>query len=84
MNMHLSWLLGADESVASGLHLAKIALAGCVDRHEHIGQGAIGLGGFQNFLRDPRFAGKPMVIETPKGEDLEEDRINLQRLRSLF
>lgn len=68
------------------LHLndSKTAFASCVDRHEHIGQGAIGLGGFQNLLRDQRFAGKPMVIETPKGDDLEEDRMNLQRLRSLL
>jgi deoxyribonuclease-4 len=68
------------------LHLndSKTALGSRVDRHEHIGEGAIGLGGFQNLLRDQRFADKPMVIETPKGEDLEEDRMNLQRLRSLF
>lgn len=54
-----------------------------VDRHEHIGQGAIGLEGFRNLLGDPRFAGLPMVLETPKGESLEEDRVNLQTLCSL-
>ncbi len=54
-----------------------------VDRHEHIGQGAIGLEGFRNLLGDPRFAGLPMVLETPKGESLEEDRVNLRTLRSL-
>ena len=68
------------------LHLSdsKTALGSRVDRHEHIGQGAIGLSGFQNLLRDQRFFEKPMVVETPKGEDLEEDRMNLQRLRSLL
>jgi deoxyribonuclease-4 len=54
-----------------------------VDRHEHIGQGAIGLDGFRNLLCDSRFAGLPMVLETPKGESLDEDRENLHTLRSL-
>ena len=40
-------------------------------------KGAIGLDGFRNLLNDRRFAGLPMVIETPKGKDLAEDRENL-------
>lgn len=55
-----------------------------LDRHEHIGAGRIGLSGFRNLLNDPRFAGHPMTLETPKGEDLEEDRTNLHILRSLM
>ncbi len=55
-----------------------------VDRHEHIGQGAIGLEGFRLLVNDSRFAKHPMTLETPKGENLHEDAINLQRLRSLM
>jgi len=68
------------------LHLndSKKGLNSRVDRHEHIGKGAIGLAGFTNFLNDRRFAGLPMVIETPKGKDLSEDRENLSTLRSLI
>ena len=55
-----------------------------VDRHEHIGRGAIGLEGFRLLVNDSRFAKHPMTLETPKGEDLHEDAINLQRLRSLM
>lgn len=55
-----------------------------VDRHEHIGQGRIGLEGFRLLLNDPRFAGHAMTLETPKGKDLAEDRENLRRLRSLL
>ena len=55
-----------------------------VDRHEHIGQGAIGLTGFGLLLNDPRFANHPMTLETPKSDDLREDRHNLQQLRSLL
>jgi len=58
---------------------------GCnVDRHEHIGQGEIGLDGFRNLLNDPRFADHPMTLETPKGKDLQEDRDNLAVLRGLL
>ena len=68
------------------IHLndSKTELGSRVDRHAHIGQGAIGLAGFRNLLQDSRFSGLPMILETPKGADLEEDRKNLQTLRSLL
>ncbi len=55
------------------------------DRHEHIGQGEMGLEPFRNLLNDQRFATTPMYLETEKGDkdgrDLDE--INLETLRSL-
>jgi deoxyribonuclease IV len=54
-----------------------------VDRHSHIGQGCIGLEGFRLLVNDPRFADLPMIIETPKGDDMAEDVQNLSLLRSL-
>jgi deoxyribonuclease-4 len=63
---------------------SKAPLGARVDRHEHIGRGALGLGAFRRLLRDPRFAGLPMCIETPKGDDLAEDRRNLAVLRRLL
>ena len=53
------------------------------DRHAHIGAGFIGAEGFRNFMNDARFAGKPALLETDKGEDLAEDREALILLRSL-
>jgi deoxyribonuclease-4 len=53
------------------------------DRHEHIGQGFIGLDGFRNIVNDRRLKNIPMILETPKGEDLAEDIENLKVLRSL-
>ena len=55
-----------------------------IDRHEHIGKGKIGLEGFRLLLNDPRFRNHPMVLETPKGKDLKNDRKNLRTLRSLM
>jgi deoxyribonuclease-4 len=61
---------------------SKKGLGSRVDRHEHIGCGAIGLDGFRQLLTDPRFSGHPMTLETPKGEDLKEDELNLRVLRN--
>jgi deoxyribonuclease-4 len=66
------------------LNDSKKELGSRVDRHEHIGKGAIGLSGFKNLLNDLRFKGLPMTLETPKSDDLEEDRENLRTLRSLI
>jgi len=58
---------------------------GCrVDRHEHIGKGAIGLEAFRYLVTDPRLRGIPMIIETPKDSDfVTADRRNLETLRGL-
>jgi deoxyribonuclease-4 len=60
------------------------------DRHEHIGQGYIGLEGFANFDNDPRWADYPAHLETPKtetddeGNTIEMDIENLKVLRGLI
>ncbi len=54
-----------------------------VDRHQHIGEGFIGLEGFRLIMNDERFFDIPKVLETPKGEDMQEDVINLKTLRGL-
>ncbi len=54
------------------------------DRHEHIGEGFIGIEAFRNIVNDKRLQEIPMILETPKDEDtLAEDVENLKRLRSL-
>jgi deoxyribonuclease IV len=64
---------------------SKKPLGSRVDRHEHIGQGHLGLEPFRLIVNDPRFQKTPMIMETPKeGPDDEDmDVINLQTLRSL-
>lgn len=54
-----------------------------VDRHEHIGQGRIGLKGFRLLVNDPRFMDTPMILETPKDETGRDDILNLRRLMRL-
>jgi deoxyribonuclease-4 len=52
------------------------------DRHELIGEGALGEEPFRRIMTDERLAGVPKVIETPKLDDAETtDRRMLERLR---
>ena len=76
-------MIGIDQIKAFHLNDSKKGLACRVDRHEHIGKGAIGLEGFRALLNDPRFEKIPMVLETPKGADMKEDVMNLAVLRQL-
>lgn len=69
---------------AMHLNDSKKELGSRVDRHEHIGQGQIGLEGFRLLMNDERFRSIPMVLETPKDDQiLAEDVMNLKTLRSL-
>jgi len=77
-------LVGIERIKFFHLNDSKKGLACRVDRHEHIGKGEIGLEGFRNLLNDPCFAKHPMILETPKGKDLQEDRDNLETLRKLI
>ena len=53
------------------------------DRHELLAEGSLGAEPFRRIMRDPRFAGIPKIIETPKGDDLvTNDRRMLRRLRA--
>jgi deoxyribonuclease-4 len=53
------------------------------DRHEHIGKGKIGLEAFRNIVNDPKLKKVPMILETPKEDDLKDDIENLKVLRGL-
>ena len=77
-------LLGCDQVVAFHLNDSKTELGSRVDRHEAIGKGKIGLEAFRHIVNDPRFAGRPGCLETPKSDDLHEDVENLAVLRSLL
>lgn len=76
-------IVGLKNLVAFHVNDSKKPLGSRVDRHEHIGKGEIGREGFRCFMMDERFARIPKILETPKGEDLKEDRMNLAVLRRL-
>ncbi len=57
-----------------------------VDHHQHIGEGHIGLEGFETMLREPRIRRLPGVLETPQRarDDPTDDLRNLETLRNLL
>ena len=70
-----------------GFHLndSKKEFGSRKDRHEHIGEGEMGIEPFRLLLNDKRFAKVPMYLETEKGEREGEDMdvMNLNTLRGL-
>jgi deoxyribonuclease IV len=61
---------------------AKAARGSKLDRHEHIGQGTIGVETFRWLLNDPRFDHCAFIAETPVEEPGDEER-NVKVLKSL-
>ena len=76
-------VLGLDLLRCFHLNDCKKGLGSRVDRHEHIGQGMLGLEPFRLLLNDPRLAHLPGLLETPKGPEMREDVENLRVLRGL-
>jgi deoxyribonuclease IV len=62
---------------------SKAPLGSHVDRHEHIGEGYIGLNGFRRLLTHPKLRNKAFILETPVDKDGDEQR-NLDTLKSLW
>lgn len=76
-------VIGLEQLRFFHLNDSRGALGSRVDRHEHIGKGAIGIKGFELLLNDRRFTDLPMTLETPKEKDLAADLENLRILRQL-
>jgi len=76
-------IIGLSRLVVIHMNDSKKGVGARVDRHEHIGKGAIGPVGFRCIMQDQRLTHIPKIIETPKGADLEEDRMNLATLKKL-
>ncbi len=85
-------LIGFDRLKALHMNDSKKPLGSRVDRHEHIGQGCLGLEPFRRIVNDRRFRGLPMMLETPKAEGKPKgiieidplDERNLNTLRGLL
>ena len=76
--------VGIENAGAFHLNDSKKGCGSRVDRHEHIGDGQLGLEPFRMLLNDRRFAFVPKLLETPKTVETESDRRNIGTLRSLI
>ena len=77
--------VGIKQVKALHLNDSKRELGARVDRHAHIGRGAIGKEAFRCLLNDRRFRKIPMYLETPKEDDDGKnwDKRNLAVLRRM-
>jgi len=80
---HFDDIIGLKYLFAFHLNDTEKELGSRVDRHTHIGQGKIGKEPFNFLLKDERFRAIPGILETPKGKDLKEDKMNLKTLKDL-
>jgi deoxyribonuclease IV len=85
-------LVGFDRVKVFHANDSKKPCGSRVDRHEHIGEGCLGIEPFRRLLNDPRFASLPILIETEKTKGWERagtitpdpmDVRNLETLRRL-
>lgn len=76
-------LIGLDRIKLFHVNDSVKGLGSRVDRHAGLGEGQIGCDAFKLLVNDPRFADRPMILETPKenADGEEMDPVNLGRLR---
>ncbi|MEO7994381.1 MAG: deoxyribonuclease IV [bacterium] len=81
--MMATWdtMIGSDRIKVFHMNDSKKDCCSRVDRHEHIGQGFVGIDAFRYLVNDKRFFDRPMCLETPKVENMDET--NLATLREL-
>ena len=77
--------LGFERLHVMHLNDAKKGLGSRRDRHDHVGEGHLGIEAFRLIMNDPRLKTVPKILETPKEKGpVDYDRLNLERLRSLM
>jgi deoxyribonuclease-4 len=81
---HFDAVLGLKQLFAVHVNDSKKDLGSRVDRHTHIGKGALGVNAFKHLLNDERLLHIPKLLETAKAEDgIDWDQRNLNLLRSM-
>lgn len=75
--------IGLDKLVAVHANDAKVEHGSGVDRHENIGEGYIGLDGFEVIMAHPAFEDVPFLLEVPGPDKKGPDKDNLDRLKAV-
>ena len=75
--------IGLDRLVVVHANDAKVEFASGVDRHENIGEGYIGIEGFETIMGHPAFAEVPFLLEVPGMDKKGPDKPNLDRLKDI-
>jgi deoxyribonuclease-4 len=75
--------IGLERLVAVHANDSKCELDGGLDRHENIGEGYIGLEGFEVITAHPAFEDVPFLLEVPGVERGGPDRKNIDTLKAM-
>jgi deoxyribonuclease IV len=73
-------IIGFDKLLAMHLNDSKKELGTKVDRHDSLGDGHIGWTPFKMIMKDERFKGIPMILETPNPDRWPEEIAKLKEL----
>jgi deoxyribonuclease-4 len=81
-------IVGLERLKVFHMNDSKRPLGSRVDRHTHIGEGFVGMAAFGRIVNDRRFAGLPMLLETPKMESkatgpIAADPLDVKNLNAL-
>lgn len=76
--------IGIDNLSVLHVNDSKSAFKSYYDRHENIGEGYIGIEGFENLAREKRIQEKPWILEVPGFEHHGPDKKNIQILNKCF
>ena len=74
---------GLERLVVVHANDAKVEFGSGVDRHENIGEGHIGLEGFQTIIGHSAFRDVPFLLEVPGTDKKGPDKENLDRLKEI-
>ena len=81
---HFDATLGLNLLFVIHINDSKKDLGSRVDRHTHIGKGALGVDAFKHILNDEKLFHVPKLLETAKKEgDIDWDQRNFDLLRSI-
>ena len=75
--------IGLDRLVVVHANDAKVEFGSGVDRHENIGEGYIGVEGFETIMAHAAFADVPFLLEVPGMNKKGPDKPNLDRLKDI-
>ncbi|MBI5153155.1 MAG: deoxyribonuclease IV [Parcubacteria group bacterium] len=76
--------VGLENVVALHVNDSKTVFNSHHDRHENIGEGYIGLEGFENLAREKRLHDKAWILEVPGFDGNGPDKKNVDLLKSCF
>jgi deoxyribonuclease-4 len=75
--------IGLDKLCAVHANDSKRPLGSAVDRHDNIGEGAIGEAGFKTILAHPAFQNVPFYLEVPGVDGSGPDKHNVDALKRI-